>query len=135
MSADLLRRAAAKLRETATAAADLEAGERWMVDQSTENGLVVGSFVPEDVDDDGVASTGCIAYFAYPGEPEAKTYDGAFNVATHMATVDPAAAAAMADLLDALAPYLGLNRPAWSVADHAIAVARAVLREDGESSC
>lgn len=148
MSAELLRRAAAKLRETARAAADTEFGERWMVDQDNEHGLVVGSFRPGDVDEDGVVSVSCIAYLAYPGDPESTTYEGAIGVASYIATVDPAVALALADWLEATAERIELLEPVlgnevYGVGHRreyiertyakSLAVARAVLREDGES--
>jgi len=48
----ILLEAANVLRERAAAAAD-DQRERWMVDQSPEHGLIVGSYMPGDVAPDG----------------------------------------------------------------------------------
>ena len=136
MSADLLRRAADKLREHAEAALRDSPDQRWMVDQSSDAGLVVGSFVPEDVDDDGSVSTGCIAFFAYPDDDDAKAYAGALDVASYMALMHPPVALALADVMDAVAPAVQYSGGFAARLGYGelIAVARAVLREDGESA-
>lgn len=128
MSADLLRRAAVKLREHATAAHRGHPDQQWMVDHSPDYGLILGSFVPEDIDDDGVVSTGCIAFFAYPGDEESRAYAGAVDVASYMAAMHPPVALALADWLEAAHDHLGNDKHYAA----ALSVARAVLREDGE---
>src|SRR5688572_8690436 len=95
----ILLEAANVLRERAAAAAD-DQRERWMVDQSPEHGLIVGSYMPGDVAPDGTVSTSCAAYFAYPGD-DGRTFSNALGVASLMATLDPPAANALADLLEA----------------------------------
>lgn len=107
-TADDLRRLAATLRERADAATDVD-GERWMVDHSPDYGLVLGSYAPGDVDKDGTISTGCAAYFAYPDDPERRTHGHAMAVATLAAGMDPVASRALADVLDALAPFADLG--------------------------
>jgi hypothetical protein len=96
-----------------------------MVDQSPDHGLIVGSYMPDDVSDDGTVSTSCIAFFAYPGDEEARAYSGSLEVASYMALMEPPVALALAAWLDDLALW-GKQSP------HAVAVARAVLREEGE---
>jgi hypothetical protein len=143
MSADLLRRAAAKLREAA-AAALTDPGERWMVDQSPDDGLVLASYMPDDVQDDGSVSTSCIAYFAYPGDEDARAHVTALGVATFAALMHPPVALAVAELLDHIADDVsdagdhiepgglvrdeyGSIRFDWTAA---VKLARAILREE-----
>ncbi len=122
---ELLREAARLMREQANKAISVP-GERWAVDVSADNGLIVGSYAPGDVDDDGTRSTACLAFFAYPGDEEQRTYSEAFSVATHMASWDPTTVLAVAGLLDTFAEY------DWSDERHraVLAIARAVLRRE-----
>jgi hypothetical protein len=136
MSAGLLRRAAAKLRDAAAAAlADPE--ERWMVDQSAEDGLVLASYMPGDVHGDGTISTSCIAYFAYPGDKDARAHHTAFGVASYAALLHPPVALALADLLDYSARWFEKAEYDGYEYDDTealpvIAVARAILREPAD---
>lgn len=75
-------------------------GERWMVDQSPDNGLVVGCYGPDDISPDGWVSTGCVAYLAYPGDEDNRTHKHAVPAAAHMAGLDPAVALELAEWLD-----------------------------------
>lgn len=122
---DLLRRAATKLRDTANAALR-DPEERWMVDQSPDNGLIIGSYTPGDINPDGSVSTGCVAFFAYPDDEDGKAYAGALEVASYMALLQPAVALPLADLLDDLAAS-GFRFEAGA---HAIRLSREILREE-----
>jgi len=113
----ILLEAANVLRERAAAAAD-DQRERWMVDQSPEHGLIVGSYMPGDVAPDGTVSTSCAAYFAYPGD-DGRTFSNALGVASLMATLDPPSAVALADWLEATYQAWNADRAAdpddWGV--------------------
>lgn len=118
------------LRDRAKAATEWE-DERWMVDQSPDSGLIVGNYTPGDVGEDGVVSTCCVAYFAYPDDQDRRAHGQALPVATHMAALDPVVARALADLLEEAAHYTRL--PTWRkypLAVRAVALARAYLRRD-----
>lgn len=100
-AADEFREAAKVVRERATAAMEWPE-ERWMVDQSPDYGLVLGAFMPDDVVD-GTASTGCVAFFAYPGDENQKAHGQALPTAAYMATMQPAVGLALAEVFDAVA--------------------------------
>jgi hypothetical protein len=102
--AEVLREAAWLMRERATAAVN-DPAESWMVNQSPDEGLIVGTYMPGDVDEDGTVSTACVAFFAYPDGVSKEAYRGAMDVATHMASWQPVVALAVADLLDAEATW------------------------------
>jgi hypothetical protein len=133
VSAGLLRRAAVKLREYARAAL-ANPDERWMADQSPDDGLVLASYMPGDVQDDGSVSTSCIAYFAYPGDKDARAHGTALGVAAYAALMHPPVAMAVANLLDHSARWFEKAEYDGYEYDEVealpvIAVARAVLRE------
>jgi hypothetical protein len=96
VNAQELRKAAGLIRRHAESAADPQ--ERWVTDQSPDFGLVIGAFVPEDVYD-GYISTGCVAYFAYPGDDDNRTHKHALGAAAHMSGLDPQAALVLSDWL------------------------------------
>ncbi|MEU5668976.1 hypothetical protein ABZ749_01135 [Micromonospora sp. NPDC047753] len=128
---ETIREAARLMRERATSATNLP-GEHWTVDVSPDSGLIVGSYAPGDVSEDGTRSTACIAYFAYPGDEEQRTYAEAFAVATHMASWQPLVAATVADLLDHAADDIEAGRRKdWHTQSvKALAIARAYLADD-----
>lgn len=125
MSADVLRRAAALMRERAEAARDVdECGTRWEAVPATDpdnNGWQV-AYRPEiDGSDDLMAKT--------PYD-----YDGA--LARHLAGWHPAVALAVADSLDDAANVLDeakgtpLEIAMTAISNAQVAVARAYLGED-----
>lgn len=109
MSAELLRRAAAKLRERADW---FGTTSPWKVEHPADG-------YPQRIVDDGA-----VLY--------AETYDGTrgtpqeAGTAEYIALMGPPVALALADWLDL---YARLAAKGYSVADEAVAVARAVLRE------
>lgn len=116
----LINDAAALIRSRVNAAAEIP-GERYMVDQSPDHGLILGVYAPGDVDDDGSISTSCAAYFAYPDDDQQAAYGRALAVATLLAGMDPVASLALADWLDS----------ANENDAKALAFARAYLRTQG----
>ena len=123
-------RAVQSLRDTALlirahAESAAEPQERWVTDHSPDFGLVVGAFVPEDVQDDGYIMTGCVAYFAYPGDEDHRTHRHALGAAAHMSGLDPQAAMVLADWLVVAAERWGSDPQADRAA---LAFARVYLR-------
>ncbi|WP_405813166.1 MULTISPECIES: hypothetical protein [unclassified Streptomyces] len=102
--ARVLRDAAALLRRRAAEAVQFP-DERWMGDQDEAAGLVLTAFVPEDVGPDGTVSSGILASFAYPDNPERATHAQALGAAAHMAALDPRAAVALAAWLETTASF------------------------------
>ncbi len=99
MSVTPILQAAATLRRRAEAA-EVVPGERYMVDSSADQGLIVGVYAPDDVNPDGSISTGCAAYFAYPDSSDGAAPAQSLAVAALMAGVDPVAAKDLAACLD-----------------------------------
>ncbi|MBX4178397.1 MULTISPECIES: hypothetical protein [Streptomyces rochei group] len=131
--ASVLRDAAALLRRRAAEAAQFP-DERWMVDQDETAGLVLTAFVPEDVGPDGTVSSGILASFAYPDNPERATHAQALGAASHIAALDPQAAAALAAWLETTASFedraeeLGDTEGAAPLIEPAAHFARTYLR-------
>lgn len=133
MAKALLRETAALLRLRAGEAAAFP-DERWMVDQDEAGGLVLASFVPEDVAADGAVGGSVLAWFAYPGSPERATHARALGAASHTAALDPQTAVLLAAWLETTASLedraeeLGNSESAAPLVKPATRFARSYLR-------
>lgn len=116
MSADLLRRAAARARELAEGADEWSRG-RWQAEKVYDESYTIFPVQVMDWDYDSSADAdykGCRLH-----QPEAE----------HAATWDPTVALAVAELLDEIAEDWRTEARPQSTEDAALDVARALLRE------
>jgi len=126
--ADEMDRAAAVLR---TRSADVASapGERWKVDHAIDDGVVVGAHTP----DDEPHLTAAIAWFRRD-DASRPAYEDSRARATLMATLDPVAADALADWLEATAKVWRAGdrpphgTPAYERDVQALAFTRTLLR-------
>lgn len=108
MSADLLLRAAAKLRKDVD---DLEAASPWTAETYRDGR----------------------AWVTVPGAVHAWGMHGFTGEARYVATMHPPVALALADWLEDEAEQVDDDGELYCVSGATLGVARAVLREDGES--